>query len=202
MQAWTPPPPTSRCTTSASTSCWRAPWASAASAPRRGRWFPTRTRRTLHGSTASVKTLARPPVQASRRAFLARLEQLLRSADCPDSVHQRPDDAAQQRAVERQLAGGGSRGCPATSDSLDATSPPADAPLPGAGNAALACGTQRRTRVLVVVDDNMQYRSMRYRCFQLARRHRAAYMQLYVRCPLQVSRPERPCGPLQPGAGL
>ncbi|GAX73447.1 hypothetical protein CEUSTIGMA_g899.t1 [Chlamydomonas eustigma] len=41
--------------------------------------------------------------------------------------------------------------------------------------------------LLIVVDDNMQYRSMRYRCYQIARKYNAAFLQIYMECPLQLS---------------
>ncbi|DBA80167.1 TPA: hypothetical protein ACH3X2_007636 [Trebouxia sp. C0005] len=40
---------------------------------------------------------------------------------------------------------------------------------------------------LVIVDDNMYYRSMRHDCLQLARKYQAAYIQLYIRCPAEVA---------------
>jgi len=41
---------------------------------------------------------------------------------------------------------------------------------------------------LIVMDDNLQYRSMRAQCFQLARNHGAAYAQLYLECSLEISK--------------
>ncbi|KAF5827903.1 seryl-tRNA kinase [Dunaliella salina] len=41
---------------------------------------------------------------------------------------------------------------------------------------------------LVIIDDNLQYRSMRAQCFQLARNHSAAYAQLYLDCSLETSK--------------
>ncbi|MEW5313586.1 MAG: hypothetical protein WDW38_005143 [Sanguina aurantia] len=38
---------------------------------------------------------------------------------------------------------------------------------------------------LVIADDNMQFRSMRYECYQLAAAEGAAYMQLYLPCSAQ-----------------
>lgn len=40
---------------------------------------------------------------------------------------------------------------------------------------------------LVIVDDNMYYRSMRHECLQLARKHQAAYIQLYITCPVDTA---------------
>ena len=42
----------------------------------------------------------------------------------------------------------------------------------------------------------MLCRSMRYTCFQLARKHQAAFFQLYVSCPLALAQQRnaaRPC---------
>lgn len=38
---------------------------------------------------------------------------------------------------------------------------------------------------LIIADDNMQFRSMRYECYQLAAAAGAAYMQLYLPCSAQ-----------------
>ena len=45
----------------------------------------------------------------------------------------------------------------------------------------------RSQRALVLVDDNMYYRSMRYRVFQLARRSGAAYVQVHVAAGLEAA---------------
>ena len=45
----------------------------------------------------------------------------------------------------------------------------------------------RSQRALVIVDDNMYYRSMRYRVFQLARRSGAAYVQVHVAAGLEAA---------------
>ncbi len=41
---------------------------------------------------------------------------------------------------------------------------------------------------LIVADDNMHYRSMRYELFQLARDRGLAFMQLYVSCSLHIAK--------------
>lgn len=41
---------------------------------------------------------------------------------------------------------------------------------------------------LIMADDNMHYRSMRYELFQLARDRGLAFMQLYMSCSLQVAK--------------
>lgn len=50
-----------------------------------------------------------------------------------------------------------------------------------------AASAQSGAYHLIIVDDNMYYRSMRYSCVQLARKHQAAYIQLYIRVPLRVA---------------
>ena len=60
--------------------------------------------------------------------------------------------------------------------------------VPGIASAATGCGaptTQQMPR-LVIADDNMQYRSMRYQCFKLARKCGAAYLQIFVQCSPEV----------------
>ena len=51
-------------------------------------------------------------------------------------------------------------------------------------------------KLLLIIDDNAYYRSMRYPFFQLAREHRAAYSQLLVLCNLDVAleRNAKRCG--------
>jgi len=38
---------------------------------------------------------------------------------------------------------------------------------------------------IIFVDDNMYYKSMRYSYYQLARRYRAGFVQIYIDCPLE-----------------
>ena len=45
-----------------------------------------------------------------------------------------------------------------------------------------------RGRRLVIADDNFYYASMRYQAHQLARRARAAHVQLYVNVPVELAR--------------
>lgn len=40
-------------------------------------------------------------------------------------------------------------------------------------------------RILIVIDDNMYYRSMRYKYFQLARIHNLGYCQIYIKCNIE-----------------
>lgn len=40
-------------------------------------------------------------------------------------------------------------------------------------------------KYVILIDDNFYYRSMRYEFFQLARKHRAAFCQLYLECSLE-----------------
>lgn len=42
-------------------------------------------------------------------------------------------------------------------------------------------------RYVVVMAYEQCCRSMRYECLQLARKYQAAYIQLYVKCPLEVA---------------
>ena len=37
---------------------------------------------------------------------------------------------------------------------------------------------------LVIIDDNMHLRSMRHRCYQIARSRTAAFLQIHIQCPL------------------
>ncbi|KAM9462990.1 L-seryl-tRNA(Sec) kinase [Clarias gariepinus] len=41
-------------------------------------------------------------------------------------------------------------------------------------------------RLVLLLDDNFYYHSMRYQVFQLARRRSAGFCQLYLRCPLEL----------------
>eukprot|EP00884_Botryococcus_braunii_P015560 jgi/Botrbrau1/2688/Bobra.0203s0031.1 len=50
---------------------------------------------------------------------------------------------------------------------------------------------------LVIVDDNMHYRSMRHVCYKLARKHGASFAQLYISAQLEraiASNAGRPAG--------
>ncbi|CAL5220777.1 g2843 [Coccomyxa viridis] len=40
---------------------------------------------------------------------------------------------------------------------------------------------------LIIADDNMYYRSMRHECAQVARRHNAAFLQIYLPCSLDAA---------------
>lgn len=46
----------------------------------------------------------------------------------------------------------------------------------------LAAGSPLGCHTLVIADDNMQFRSMRHECYQLAAAEGAAYLQLYMPC--------------------
>ncbi|KAK9813223.1 hypothetical protein WJX72_010984 [[Myrmecia] bisecta] len=48
-------------------------------------------------------------------------------------------------------------------------------------------------QLLVIVDDNMQYRSMRHECFKLARAHQAAYVQIYLPVSLEEALQRNAC---------
>ncbi|EDV22733.1 uncharacterized protein TRIADDRAFT_58609 [Trichoplax adhaerens] len=42
-------------------------------------------------------------------------------------------------------------------------------------------------RCLYILDDNFYYRSMRYKIYQLAKKHAWGYGQIWVKCPLEVA---------------
>ncbi|KAK9817333.1 hypothetical protein WJX74_010665 [Apatococcus lobatus] len=50
-----------------------------------------------------------------------------------------------------------------------------------------AFGAATHTRLLLIVDDNMQYRSMRREFFQVARDARSAFVQLYISLPVELA---------------
>ncbi|KAK7790648.1 hypothetical protein R5R35_006541 [Gryllus longicercus] len=43
-----------------------------------------------------------------------------------------------------------------------------------------------RSLILIVIDDNMYYRSMRYQYYQIARTHQTSYCQLYLKCDVNT----------------
>ncbi|XP_050395373.1 uncharacterized protein LOC126814327 isoform X1 [Patella vulgata] len=43
------------------------------------------------------------------------------------------------------------------------------------------------TSVVIIIDDNMYYRSMRYDYYQLARNYSLGFCQIYVECPLEIA---------------
>lgn len=47
--------------------------------------------------------------------------------------------------------------------------------------------TSPKSRLLIVMDDNNYYRSMRFSCFQLARRFKAAFLQIHLPCNIETS---------------
>jgi tRNA uridine 5-carbamoylmethylation protein Kti12 len=44
-----------------------------------------------------------------------------------------------------------------------------------------------KTRLMIIMDDNNHYRSMRYSCFHLARRFRAAFLQIHLPCDVRTA---------------
>ncbi|KAK6174766.1 hypothetical protein SNE40_017982 [Patella caerulea] len=43
------------------------------------------------------------------------------------------------------------------------------------------------TSIVIMIDDNMYYRSMRYDYYQLARNYSLSFCQIYVECPLEIA---------------
>ena len=102
--------------------------------------------------------------QESRKACFAQLETLLSTPRLKESVLREAGSESPTEGSGASHSCGGDRGGPLSSSPSSTSGP-----------------------TLIIVDDNMQYRSMRYRCFQLARLYGAAVMQLHIQCPLELS---------------
>ena len=115
------------------------------------------------GRSAALRMIARC-TQESRKACFAQLETLLSTPRLKESVLREAGSESPTEGSWASHSCGGDRGGPLSSSPSSTSGP-----------------------TLIIVDDNMQYRSMRYRCFQLARRYGAAVMQIHLRCPLELS---------------